>query len=407
MMIRFHANQETFNSSNSVVMSETGGPFDKPYYTFNNNSFIYTKNLYRAPFVLSVYFKIDSPPSRVEVLVSPKYYFNANNVMTVMMNPDKRVSIRDSNGIQFVEGNKADGTWHHLVLAYDGSTKSFHVDGVEQPITITNYSQQETLTIGGTYEQNSFSGQISPFFWLGTTVDKNLLLTPPTEFFDVYVDVGVTINDQKPLNAFQTEFPLPIHKDLVFNFNDQKIINGERGGTLIGGDKEIVGVVKKKAGDLVVPYGNATIILTDERDGRQHRRVYPEKDGTFVIPDLADRGDFAFTVTDWFSDAYATIIRARAGNTYEVILETKEETPKPSHKVEGIVRNHLDQPISRKVCVYSRKTNAVLGTIQSKQDGTYSIPFVWDNEPVYVVCLPNPDEDINAKIFDRVAPVPI
>jgi len=77
------------------------------------------------------------------------------------------------------------------------------------------------------------------------------------------------------------------------------------------------------------------------------------------------------------------------------------------YKVEGKVFDNLGNPVARKVCVFSRTTDQFLGsTISDATTGFYSISFS-PSDPVYVICFPDDSEDINAKIFDRVVPVPV
>lgn len=81
--------------------------------------------------------------------------------------------------------------------------------------------------------------------------------------------------------------------------------------------------------------------------------------------------------------------------------------PPNTHKVEGQVTNYQGNPVARKVCVFSKTTDQFLGsTVSDSVTGFYSIGFV-SPDPVYVVCFPNVDEDINAKIYDRIVPVSV
>jgi hypothetical protein len=77
------------------------------------------------------------------------------------------------------------------------------------------------------------------------------------------------------------------------------------------------------------------------------------------------------------------------------------------YKVEGRVFDHQGNPIARKVCVFSKTTDQFLGSAMSDSStGFYSISFA-SPDPVFVVCFPDASEDMNAKIFDRIIPVPV
>lgn len=304
----------------------------------------------------------------------------------------------------------ADGQWHYFVL-YVSEDRNWEVylDGVEvsKGTASSNFNNAQ-LTVGcSNYHNNGFfDGDI-----VGIAVfERKIQPTIPTDSLFFKEDIPVSLRVTPIIGSLHTLSPSkPVFSDTVgIKTIKNNLIEAIPGGTLIGGTGSITGTVRRKIGDLADVYSKATILLTDATDGRVHRRLYPNPDGSFIIPNLqVGRGEFIVSVTDWFSDAYDVAMNVRVGDVLDMVLVDKDATtPQPTHKVEGHVTNHLDQPISRKVCVYSRVTNAMLGSAQSGADGFYSIPFVQDGK-VYVVCLPNPDEDVNAKIFDRVEPVPI
>lgn len=79
----------------------------------------------------------------------------------------------------------------------------------------------------------------------------------------------------------------------------------------------------------------------------------------------------------------------------------------PTHKVQGKVFDNLGVPKDRKVCVFSKTSDQLLGsTVSDSITGDYTVEIA-SADPVYVVCFPNVDEDMNAKIYDRVLPVAI
>lgn len=92
---------------------------------------------------------------------------------------------------------------------------------------------------------------------------------------------------------------------------------------------------------------------------------------------------------------------------YEEMFVLRSGAVTHTHKVEGRIYDHEDNPIARKVCVFSKTTDQLLGsTVSDAATGFYSIAFS-SSDPVYVVCFPNEDENMNAKIYDRVVPVPV
>lgn len=304
----------------------------------------------------------------------------------------------------------ANGQWHYFVFYVNKERNwELYLDGIEvSKGTVTSNFSNTQLSVGfSSYHNNGFfDGDIVGIAIFGRKIPPTI----PTDRLFFKEDIPVSLRVTPIIGSLHTLSPSkPIFSDIVgIKPIKNNLIQAIPGGTLIGGTGFITGTVKRKIGDLADVYSKATILLTDATDGRIHRRLYPNPDGSFTIPNLqVGRGEFIVSVTDWFSDAYDVAMNVRVGDVLDMVLIDKDASlPQPTHKVEGHVTNHLDQPISRKVCVYSRVTNAMLGSAQSNADGFYSIAFVPDGK-VYVVCLPNPDEDVNAKIFDRVEPVPM
>lgn len=81
-------------------------------------------------------------------------------------------------------------------------------------------------------------------------------------------------------------------------------------------------------------------------------------------------------------------------------------TVTPSHRISGAVFSQDTTPVARKVAAFSRSTMALLGeSISDPVTGEYTIELS-QSEPCFVVCLPEAEENINAKIFDKVQPIP-
>lgn len=185
------------------------------------------------------------------------------------------------------------------------------------------------------------------------------------------------------------------------------MIPAVRGGILIGGNYSITGTVKKAdENGILRPYTEAVVFLADQETGQYQREQIETPNGLFELPDLRENRKYSVFVKDGRGKAYKAFIDVNAPAVLDVILE--EETQKPpkpkAYKVAGKVLDHTGQPIQRYVAVHSRADGTLLGMTRSAVDGTYSIELA-ENDPVYVVCLPNNQEDINAKIFDRVIPV--
>ena len=185
-----------------------------------------------------------------------------------------------------------------------------------------------------------------------------------------------------------------------------------RGGVIIGGVEEITGTVKKKLADGTTEIFTDPVVLLATPNGRWHRETIVRPDGTFTIKSLRKQPNqhsrYTIMVVDHKTGLHKTFIRVDAGDHLDVVLESEEKPQQPNYqyKVSGRVTDHEGNPIQRKVGVYSRTTNELLGNATSGADGNYSIKLTTD-QTVYVVCLPENDEDVNAKIWDRVRPVPI
>ena len=79
----------------------------------------------------------------------------------------------------------------------------------------------------------------------------------------------------------------------------------------------------------------------------------------------------------------------------------------PSHRISGAVFSQDTMPVARKVAAFSRSTMALLGeSISDPVTGEYTIELS-QSEPCFVVCLPEAEETINAKIFDKIQPIPL
>lgn len=90
--------------------------------------------------------------------------------------------------------------------------------------------------------------------------------------------------------------------------------------------------------------------------------------------------------------------------TYESLIPVQVTG---THQISGTVLDQSAAPISRRVAAFSRSTMALLGeSVSDPVTGEYTIEL-GQNEPCFVVCLPDTEEAINAKIFDKIQPLPI
>lgn len=367
-------------------------------------------------FSISFWIRTTDTPTEKKAIVSSANS-HLSNSFGIVLRPDGKLSVEDSRKVDAESTNPInDGNWHFVFYGTKGEKRTqtssvLWIDGVEQtiPPTRSGISHYTGLLIGTElYGSFKFKGDLADVSWEKGIFPSDLSVVPNGPYIERVLDINLRIDREYIKPAMKPPTPPLRLKNPKITVMEEREVDGLVGNYYVGGEHSITGIVKKKRGDLITPYSNATITLTDTRDYRRHRLVYPNPDGSFTIPNLRKRGNFSVTVVDWFSSAYKVVMNVKTLDVLEIILEEDTETPSPTHKVEGNVKNHLDQPISRKVCVYSRENNAMLGSgISRASDGFYSIPFVLDSGKVYVVCLPNPDEDINAKIFDKVEPVPI
>ena len=304
-----------------------------------------------------------------------------------------------------------DGAWHHVAYAFIDGRFILWIDGSnvgEKPVSGTPNANMD-LRIGfgyGGVVDSPFDGGIAGLVkHEGLREPKKNLprrISDPTEDapeigFVVLEDFLTAIEPEESQRDFG-EF----HYDVL-----EDVIPAIRGGTLIGGDYSITGTVKKAdENGILRPYTEAVVFLADQETGSYQREQIETPNGLFELRDLRENRNYSVFVKDGRGKAYKAFIDVTAPAVLDVVLE--EETQKPpkpkSYKVSGKVLDHTGQPIQRYVAVHSRTDGTLLGMARSEADGTYSIDLA-ENDPVYVVCLPNNQEDINAKIFDRVIPV--
>lgn len=280
-----------------------------------------------------------------------------------------------------------DGTWHHVSYSYDGSNFTLWIDGNRAG---TKAASGNTTASLGLKIGFGYTGEVdSPFDGgIAGMVKYNALKEPK----------------QNP----PRRIPDPAEDAPEIGFVViEDFIPAIRGGTMIGGNYSITGTVKKAdENGILRPYTEAVVFLADQETGSYQREQIETPNGLFEIPDLRENRNYSVFVKDGRGKAYKAFIDVNAPAVLDVILE--EETQKPpkpkAYKVAGKVLDHTGQPIQRYVAVHSRADGTLLGMTRSAADGTYSIELA-ETDPVYVVCLPNNQEDINAKIFDRVIPV--
>ena len=304
-----------------------------------------------------------------------------------------------------------DGAWHHITYAFFDNRFILWIDGNKAGETP---ARGNTNSILGLRIGFGYGGEVDSPFDGGIAglvkyegfrePQKNLprQIQDPTEdapeiVFVVLEDFLTAIDPEESQQDFG-EF----HYDVL-----EDVLPVIRGGTLIGGNYSITGTVKKAdENGILRPYTEAIVFLADQETGQYHREQVETPNGLFELPDLSEKRKYSVFVKDGRGKAYKAFIDVNAPAVLDVVLE--EETQKPpkpkSYKVSGKVLDHTGQPIQRYVAVHSRADGTLLGMTRSAADGTYSIELS-ENDPVYVVCLPNNQEDINAKILDRVIPV--
>lgn len=304
-----------------------------------------------------------------------------------------------------------DGSWHQVSYVFDGKTFILWIDGNKagEKNASGNTNNSLGLRIGFGYNgevDSPFDGGIAGLVKHdGLREPKQNLprqIPDPTEDapevgFVVLEDFLTAIEPEESQRDFG-EF----HYDVL-----EDVLPVIRGGTLIGGNYSITGTVKKAdENGILRPYTEAVVFLADQETGQYQREQVETPNGLFELPDLSEKRKYSVFVKDGRGKAYKAFIDVNAPAVLDVVLE--EETQKPpkpkSYKVSGKVLDHTGQPIQRYVAVHSRADGTLLGMTRSAADGTYSIELS-ENDPVYVVCLPNNQEDINAKILDRVIPV--
>lgn len=304
-----------------------------------------------------------------------------------------------------------DGSWHRVSYTFDGKTFILWIDGdlAGEKSASGNENNSLGLQIGFGYAgevDSPFDGGIAGLVKYDSIIEpkQNLprQIPDPTEDapevgFVVLEDFLTAIEPEESQRDFG-EF----HYDVL-----EDVIPAIRGGTLIGGNHSITGTVKKAdENGILRPYTEAVVFLADQETGSYQREQIETPNGLFELRDLRENRNYSVFVKDGRGKAYKAFIDVTAPAVLDVVLE--EETQKPpkpkSYKVAGKVLDHTGQPIQRYVAVHSRTDGTLLGMARSEADGTYSIDLA-ENDPVYVVCLPNNQEDVNAKIFDRVIPV--
>ena len=74
------------------------------------------------------------------------------------------------------------------------------------------------------------------------------------------------------------------------------------------------------------------------------------------------------------------------------------------YRVSGSTLNSKQEPVSRKIRIYNKKSGALLAETISASDGTYSLDLT-ANDPVYVVCLHDSADTNNSQIQDDIIPI--
>ena len=303
-----------------------------------------------------------------------------------------------------------DGAWHHISYARSGGKLFLWIDGVHNGEMVEKGARTAAtvVSIGAGYGidvAKPFDGGIAGFRFHENYKEPRTNL--PREIQDPGVGVE-TIGFVLMEDFISAIEPEEDQRDFgEFHYEEmEEVLPLVRGGTLIGGKYSITGTVKKAdENGILRPYTEVVVFLADQATGSYQREQIETPNGLFELRDLSENREYSVFVKDGRGKSYKAFIDVRAPAVLDVILE--EETQKPpkpkAYKVAGKVLDHTGQPIQRYVAVHSRTDGTLLGMTRSAVDGTYSIELS-ENDPVYVVCLPNNQEDINAKIFDRVIP---
>lgn len=298
-----------------------------------------------------------------------------------------------------------DGNWHHFAFCRNGNIFLAFLDGV------LKQTAQSTIDLNGIdyFMIGRRPGPSADTFLKGELDDVHLIanvckytenFTPPTSELTVE---SYTLNVF--VEGFEPTHLIPRDSETIQTLVENKIEKeGKPGGYEIGGITSITGTVKKYINGVLVPYDGAVIRLAKQTSGYVYRQSIPTN-GYFSIERLDPSIKYVITLDDWYSNQSRILTEVFSPNVINFVLDA--DIVVNNYKVEGKVYDNQGNPISRKVCVFSKTTDEFLGSaISDGTTGFYSIGFV-SPDPVYVVCFPNENEDMNAKIYDRIVPVPV
>lgn len=202
--------------------------------------------------------------------------------------------------------------------------------------------------------------------------------------------------------------PVVVEDSLFLHFRLENVKNYDIPNILINGEGIITGEVKKldKSGNSKY-WSRAKVVLIKQDENSTQLEASVDEQGRFQFKNI--RKDLLYTLICYdFSSKDATQSRFNVRTGNHIVFELKDvsnEEIKPTHYVSGTVKNYNDQLVSRFVSVNDRETGRLLGSATSNPTtGEYRIEFIPTGK-VIVICYPLEDEDVNAKVYDRVVPI--
>lgn len=391
----------------------------------------------RSAFTFEGWFKSTSAhASGYQRILAPASISNPGNFLQIWFSPTSPTQTNSfASTLEFSPGGSApivslvdpinDGNWHHFAFCRNDNSFLAFLDGV------LKQTAQSTIDLNllDYFMIGRMSSSTAGTFLKGELDDVHLItdvckytenFTPPAAeltvesytlnvFVEGFEPTHLIPRDSETIQTFVEGFEptllIPRDSETLQTLVENKIEKeGKPGGYEIGGITSITGTVKKYINGVLVPYDGAVIRLAKQTSGYVYRQSIPTN-GYFSIERLDPSIKYVITLDDWYSNQSRILTEVFSPNVINFVLDA--DIVVNNYKVEGKVYDQQGNPIARKVCVFSKTTDEFLGSaISDETTGFYSIGFV-SPDPVYVVCFPNENEDMNAKIYDRVVPVPI
>jgi len=371
----------------------------------------------RSAFTFEGWFKTTSAhASGYQRLLAPASSTNPGNFLQFWFSPTSPTQTNSfASTLEFSPGGSApivslvdpinDGNWHHFAFCRNGDSFLAFLDGVlkQTAQSTINLNHLDRFMIGRMYSSSAgtfLKGELDDVHLITYVCKYTENFTPPA--------AELTVESYTPnvfVEGFEPTHLIPRDSETPQILVENKIEKeGKPGGYEIGGLTSITGTVKKYINGVLVPYDGAVIRLAKQTNSYVYRQSIPTN-GYFSIEKLDPSIKYVITLDDWYSNQSRILTEVFSPNVINFVLDA--DIVVNNYKVEGKVYDQQGNPIARKVCVFSKTTNEFLGSaISDETTGFYSIGFV-SPDPVYVVCFPNENEDMNAKIYDRVVPVPV